>query len=60
MIEGRIIPEASFVKDLLVDSITLVGLMLHLEEMGIIMTARDVDQTVGDAYRVYKGRYFGD
>lgn len=54
--EGKIVPEASFVTDLLVDSIKLVELMLRLEEKGIeipMEAAWDV-QTVGDAYRVYK------
>ncbi len=54
--ESKIVPAASFVTDLLVDSITLVGLMLRLDEMGITIpmdAAWDV-QTVGDAYRVYK------
>ena len=54
--ESKVIPEASFVTDLLVDSIKLVELMLFLEEMGITIpmeAAWDV-QTVGDAYRIYK------
>ena len=54
--ESKVIPEALFITDLLVDSIKLVELMLRLEEMGITIpmeTAWDV-QTVGDAYRVYK------
>ena len=53
--ETKVVPEASFVSDLLVDSIKLVELMLGLEENGInipMEAARDV-QTVGDAYRVY-------
>ena len=56
--ETKVVPEASFITDLLVDSIRLVELMLRLEEMGItipIESAWDV-QTVGDAYRVYKDR----
>ncbi len=56
MEEGKLIPEASFVDDLMVDSIKLVELMLGLEENGInipMEAAWDV-QTVGDAYRVYK------
>jgi acyl carrier protein len=54
--ESRVIPEASFVTDLMVDSIKLVELMLGLEENGInipMEAAWDV-QTVGDAYRVYQ------
>ncbi len=56
MDEGKLVPEAAFVEDLLVDSIKLVELMLGLEENGInipMEAAWDV-QTVGDAYRVYK------
>ena len=54
--ESKVVPEASFVTDLLVDSISLVELMLSMEEKGInipMEAAWDV-QTVGDAYRVYK------
>ncbi len=54
--EDKLGPEASFVTDLMVDSIKLVELMLGLEENGInipMEAAWDV-QTVGDAYRVYK------
>jgi acyl carrier protein len=54
--ESKVVPEASFVSDLMVDSIKLVELMLGLEENGInipMEAAWDV-QTVGDAYRVYK------
>ncbi len=54
--EDKLVPEASFVTDLMVDSIKLVELMLGLEENGInipMEAAWDV-QTVGDAYRVYK------
>lgn len=54
--ENKIVPEASFVTDLMVDSISLVELMLSMEEKGInipMEAAWDV-QTVGDAYRVYK------
>jgi len=60
--ESKVIPEASFVTDLQVDSITLVELMLRLEEMGIsipLEAAWDV-QTVGDAYHAYKQGVFGD
>ena len=54
--EEKVVPDASFVNDLMVDSIKLVELMLGLEENGInipMEAAWDV-QTVGDAYRVYK------
>jgi acyl carrier protein len=54
--EGKVVHEASFVEDLLADSIQLVELMLRMEEMGIkipIEAAWEV-QTVGDAYGVYK------
>ncbi len=56
--ESRLVPEASFVSDLQVDSIKLVDMMLSLEEMGIkipMESAWDV-QTVGDAYKVYSER----
>ncbi len=56
MDEEQLVPDASFVNDLMVDSIKLVELMLGLEENGITIpmeAAWDV-QTVGDAYRVYK------
>ena len=55
MDENQLTAEASFVNDLMVDSIKLVELMLGLEENGInipLETAWDVE-TVGDAYRVY-------
>jgi acyl carrier protein len=54
--EGKVTKEASFIEDLMVDSIQLVDLMLTLEEMGIqipLEAAWDVE-TVGDAYQVYK------
>ena len=53
--ESRIVPEATFLGDLLIDSIKLVELMLRLEEMGFTLPlefAWDVD-TVGDAYNLY-------
>jgi len=56
MDKNQLTPDASFVTDLMVDSIKLVELMLGLEENGInipMEAAWDV-QTVGDAYRVYK------
>jgi acyl carrier protein len=54
--EGKVTSEASFIEDLMVDSIQLVDLMLNLEQMGIeipLEAAWDV-QTVGDAYQVYQ------
>ena len=54
--ENKVVPEASFVTDLLVDSIKLVEMMLLLEEMGInipMEAAWDI-QTVGDAYQIYR------
>lgn len=54
--ENKVRREASFIEDLMVDSIQLVDLMLHLEQLGIkipIEEAWDV-RTVGDAYRLYQ------
>lgn len=54
--EDKVIPEASFVSDLFADSIQLVDLLLHLEEMGVnipLEAAWEVE-TVGDAYRLYQ------
>ena len=54
--QGKVVREASFVDDLLADSIQLVELMLHLEEMGIgipVEAAWEME-TVGDAYRLYR------
>ncbi len=53
--ESKIVPEASFLDDLLVDSIKQVELMLRFEEMGFTIpleSAWDV-KTVGDAYNLY-------
>lgn len=55
--ESRITPEASFLTDLMVDSIQLVEMMLSLEEKGVeipMEAAWDV-VTVEDAYQVYRG-----
>lgn len=54
--QGKVVREASFVDDLLADSIQLVELMLHMEEMGISipMEAAWEVETVGDAYRLYR------
>ncbi|MGD9001353.1 MAG: acyl carrier protein [Anaerolineae bacterium] len=54
----RIVPEASFVEDLLADSIQLVEMMLGMEEAGItipIESAWEIE-TVGDAYQLYRER----
>jgi acyl carrier protein len=53
--EGKVVRGASFLDDLLADSIQMVELMLRLEEMGVSIpmeTAWEVE-TVGDAYRLY-------
>ncbi len=54
--EDKVVPEASFLDDLLADSIQLVELMLHMEEMGIEipMEAAWGIETVGDAYALYR------
>lgn len=52
----EVVREASFVEDLLADSIKLVEMLLSLEEEGIqipIESAWEVE-TVGDAYRLYR------
>jgi acyl carrier protein len=54
--KGKVVREASFVDDLLADSIQLVELMLRMEEMGIsipVEAAWEVE-TVGDAYQLYR------
>ena len=51
--EAKITPEASFFDDLWVDSIRMVEMMLHLEELGIsipLEAAWEI-RTVGEAYR---------
>lgn len=53
--ESRVVPEASFVQDLRVDSLRLVEMFLRLEEAGLAIPleeAWDVE-TVEDAYRLY-------
>ncbi len=53
--QHQVVDDASFVEDLMADSIKLVEMMLRMEEMGIdipLESAWEV-QTVGDAYRVY-------
>lgn len=53
--EARVVPEASFMDDLLADSIQLVGLILQFESEGIEIPLEAAWQirTVGDAYRLY-------
>jgi acyl carrier protein len=54
--EEQVVHGASFIEDLLADSIQLVNLMLRMEELGIAMpleAAWEVE-TVGDAYRLYR------
>ena len=53
--ENLVVPEASFIEDLMADSIQLVEMMLRLEEMGIHIPMEKAWQvrTVGDAYRFY-------
>lgn len=53
--ESKVSPEASFVEDLMADSIQLVEMMLSLEERGILIPIEAAWQvrTVGDAYRLY-------
>jgi acyl carrier protein len=53
--EERITPQASFTKDLYVDSLRLVELVLTIEQLGAeIPSERFWEiQTVGDAYGVY-------
>jgi len=51
----KVVAEASFIEDLLVDSIRMVEMMLKLEEMGmeIPLEAAWSIETVGDAYELY-------
>ena len=51
----RLVPEASFINDLAVDSIRLVEMILRLEELGVKIPAEMAwqIQTVGDAYEYF-------
>jgi acyl carrier protein len=52
----RLGPDAYFITDLGVDSLRLVEILLHLEEMGLEVSpdlAWEL-QTVGDAYQYYR------
>jgi len=53
--EGQVVPEASFLEDLLADSIQMVEMMLRLEELGVHIPVEAAwrVRTVGDAYRCY-------
>lgn len=53
--EEKIIPQASFIEDLLVDSIRMVEMILRLEEEGLDIPLEAAWQivTVGDAYQYY-------
>ncbi|MEA3375149.1 MAG: acyl carrier protein [Chloroflexota bacterium] len=54
--EENVVRDASFVEDLLADSIRLVEMMLRMEEMGIEIpmdSAWEIE-TVGDAYELYR------
>jgi len=52
----KVVPEASFIEDLLVDSIRMVEMMLRLEEMGLSIPMEEAwsIETVGDAYQQYQ------
>lgn len=56
--ESQVVEEASFVEDLLADSIQLVEMMLRMEDMDIVipMDMAWKVRTVGDAYRFYAER----
>jgi len=53
--EEKLVPEASFITDLAVDSIRLVEMILRLEELGVKIPAEVAwqIQTVGDAYQYF-------
>jgi acyl carrier protein len=53
--EERITPEASFTKDLFVDSLRLIELVLTIERLGAEIPSEKFweIQTVGNAYDVY-------
>jgi acyl carrier protein len=57
--EERIIPEASFVTDLFVDSLRWVEMALSIEQLGVEMPSEAFweIQTVGDAYNTYMGHF---
>jgi acyl carrier protein len=51
----ELVPEASLVKDLQVDSIALASMILRLEEMGVSLPLESAweIETVEDAYQTY-------
>ena len=53
--EERIVPEASFTKDLFVDSLRLIELVLTIERLGAEIPSEKFweIQTVGHAYEIY-------
>lgn len=53
--EARVVAGASFMEDLLADSIRLVEMMLRLADQGITIPMEEAWNviTVGDAYEVY-------
>jgi acyl carrier protein len=53
--EEKLVPEASFITDLAVDSIRLVEMILRFEELGVKIPAELAwqIQTVGDAYQYF-------
>jgi acyl carrier protein len=53
--EAKLVPEASFITDLAVDSIRLVEMILRFEELGVRIPAELAwqIQTVGDAYKYF-------
>lgn len=57
--EEKIIPEASFVADLFVDSLRWVEMALRIEQLGVEMPSEAFweIQTVGDAYEAYMGHF---
>lgn len=59
--KDKVVPEASFIEDLLVDSIRMVEMMLRLEEMGLSIPLEEAwsIETVEDAYEQYK-KYAGE
>jgi acyl carrier protein len=54
--KDEVVREASFVDDLLADSIKLVEMMLSMEEKGIEIPIESAweAETVGDAYQLYR------
>lgn len=57
--EEKIVPEASFITDLFVDSLRLVEIVLRIEHLGVEMPSEAFweIQTVGDAYESYMSHF---